>query len=319
MSIIKVKKHIHGYVILQKQCLEDPNLSWGAKGLWAYLMGRVDAWEVSVSHLASIFNQKSTSGNKKRGGGVKAIREFLAELIAFGYAIPEVSRKEKGYYSGINYIVFEVSQLPKQTSPENIPHPRSAKRNAVERNSVKDTQTINKNDSNDLSRKNDITDREEPPKRKEWSDYDLPPEFENQSTVLFNPKEYVLQNGEKLTLRTARAFDKYSGKSKERLIANVKWYESQCQKGVEPKTTHEKFLQWAINSNMASSETFLWQNEIYAKVMKEQYNLRGLNILKTCVHVNKFNGNRPESIDLRINPECFAEMLKDYITLMERK
>ena len=69
---------------------------------------------------------------------------------------------------------------------------------------------------------------------------------------------------------------------------------------------------------MAAKESAHWQNDLYARCMKEQHNLKGLVILITVVQVNKYNGNRPESIDLRINPECFANLINDYIILMER-
>ena len=55
MSIIKIRKHENNFVILQKTVLEMPKLSWKAKGLWAYLLSRIDNWEVNVKHLKSHF------------------------------------------------------------------------------------------------------------------------------------------------------------------------------------------------------------------------------------------------------------------------
>jgi len=78
MSIIRISHDKNNpYVMLNKNPLEDNSLSWAAKGLWAYLMSRPDNWNVSVSHLSTIYHGK--------GGGEKAIYSLLNELIEAGY------------------------------------------------------------------------------------------------------------------------------------------------------------------------------------------------------------------------------------------
>lgn len=100
MSIVRVDHNKNNpYVILNKKALEDPSLSWSAKGLWAYLMSRPDDWTVSVSHLSKIYDE--------RGGGEKAIYAFLNELIEKGYCTRKQLKKEHGEFSKVEYIITE--------------------------------------------------------------------------------------------------------------------------------------------------------------------------------------------------------------------
>lgn len=120
MSIIRIDHNrANPYVMLNKSVLEDPNISWAAKGLWAYLMSRPDNWEVNVQHLAKIY-----SG---RGGGEEAIWAILKELIKNGYC----ERKEKpktqnGKFSGVEYVIKEFKELLPHRS---LPDPENAGNN----------------------------------------------------------------------------------------------------------------------------------------------------------------------------------------------
>ena len=88
MPIIR-KSHekSNSYVMINKKALEDENLSWGAKGLLAYLISRPDEWNISVSHLSSVFTGK--------GGGEKAIHTLIKELISCGYCARNLLLKKK--------------------------------------------------------------------------------------------------------------------------------------------------------------------------------------------------------------------------------
>jgi hypothetical protein len=90
------------YVMLNKSALEDKNLSWGAKGLWAYLMSRPDNWTVSVTHLASIYDH--------RGGKERAIYALLNELIEHGYCERVQLHNEKGEFGKIEYVITELKK-----------------------------------------------------------------------------------------------------------------------------------------------------------------------------------------------------------------
>lgn len=120
MSIVRTEHNKDNpYVILNKKALEDKNLSWGAKGLWSYLMSRPDNWNISVAHLSKIYIGK--------GGGEKAIYTLLNELIENGYCNRIQGKKEKGFFSNTEYIITEFKNK--------VPH--SPQRDAVKRGTNK--------------------------------------------------------------------------------------------------------------------------------------------------------------------------------------
>jgi hypothetical protein len=60
VSIIREKSHSKNFVILHKAVLNDPNLSFKAKGLWACLMGLPDDWKINSIEVA----EHSAEGGK---------------------------------------------------------------------------------------------------------------------------------------------------------------------------------------------------------------------------------------------------------------
>lgn len=124
MSIIRISHNKENpYVMLNKNGLEDPALSWGAKGIWAYLMSRPDDWEVSVPHLSTIY--------EKKGGGEKAIYALLNELIDNGYCTRTKLKDDKGLFGKTEYIITELKNK--------VPH--SPQRDVVERDAVEGSLT----------------------------------------------------------------------------------------------------------------------------------------------------------------------------------
>lgn len=100
MSIVRISHNRENpYVMLNKKALEDPKLSWAAKGLWAYLMSRPDDWNVSVSHLSKIYSGK--------GGGEKAIWSLLKELIENGYCTRTQNKLADGSFGKVIYVIME--------------------------------------------------------------------------------------------------------------------------------------------------------------------------------------------------------------------
>lgn len=90
------------FYILDKQISEDTRLTWAARGLLIYLLGKKDNWEVSVAHL-----QKQTDDSvkpTKRDG----IYNLLNELISSGYVSRVPSERDGGKFSGMDYLVSEV-------------------------------------------------------------------------------------------------------------------------------------------------------------------------------------------------------------------
>ena len=60
---------------VDKRLLDDPELSWTAKGILAYLLGKPKDWKLRVSDIVKHGNQ-----------GKHAVRAALNELRSFGYA-----------------------------------------------------------------------------------------------------------------------------------------------------------------------------------------------------------------------------------------
>ncbi len=94
--IFKIRKHTQNFVILQKTVLELPNLSWKAKGLWAYLMSLPDNWSVSTEHLSKNFPS-----------GRDMIRGTINELEKHGLCRKIRKRNEKGQIETVEYEIFE--------------------------------------------------------------------------------------------------------------------------------------------------------------------------------------------------------------------
>lgn len=121
MSVIRTKHNKDNpYVILNKSALEDETLSWAAKGLWAYLMSRPDNWNISVTHLSSIY--------KDYGGGEKAIYALLSELIEKGYCQRKQDRSNGGKFNSYEYIITEFKIISPQRHSRDADPPDAVNR-----------------------------------------------------------------------------------------------------------------------------------------------------------------------------------------------
>lgn len=108
MAVLRIHKKQQNFVILDKTCLNDGALSWGAKGLHAYLISLPDDWRVRVSDL-----------KERARNGRDAVRGLLCELEHAGYIQKTSSRNDaNGRFGGIEYIVLEVPGF-KSPEPEN--------------------------------------------------------------------------------------------------------------------------------------------------------------------------------------------------------
>ena len=84
-------RHNGGWAAVPNALIEDPALSWKAKGLWAYLHSRPDGWEVYEADLI-----------KRAVDGRDSVRSGLAELEATGY-LERRRAREGGRYAGTEY------------------------------------------------------------------------------------------------------------------------------------------------------------------------------------------------------------------------
>lgn len=104
MSVFRVK-HQRDYVVIHKGALENPNLSFKAKGLWAYCMSRPDDWHFHISHLKTVSKE-----------GEDAIYSAVKELISEGYCHRMQPNKGKGEGNGrgcfqsMDYFIYETQQ-----------------------------------------------------------------------------------------------------------------------------------------------------------------------------------------------------------------
>lgn len=105
MTITRAPRPESNFYILDKRISEDSRLSWGARGLLIFLLGKPDSWNVSISHLRD--ETKDTAKPTGRDG----VYGLLDELIQAGYVIRSQERIESGGFSNNAYVVRE-SPLP---------------------------------------------------------------------------------------------------------------------------------------------------------------------------------------------------------------
>ena len=102
MSIRRGPRPDTRFYTVNKDLSEDKGLSWAARGMLIFLLGKPDNWEVSVSHLI-----KQTEGSSKPSGR-DAVRGIIKELVEAGYMKADVRREEGGTFNGMDYVVHEV-------------------------------------------------------------------------------------------------------------------------------------------------------------------------------------------------------------------
>lgn len=107
MSIIRAPRKESNYYILDKQISEDKRLSWAARGLLVYLLGKPDHWSVNVQAL---INETKAA---KKSTGRDGVWNLLKELIEAGYCTRSQSRKEDGTLGEMSYTVSETRSEPR--------------------------------------------------------------------------------------------------------------------------------------------------------------------------------------------------------------
>jgi hypothetical protein len=116
--IVRSPRPVSNFYLLDKRISEDRRLSWAARGLLIYVLGKPDNWRVSVTALVN-----EVAGTEKPTGR-DATYALLDELIKAGYVRREPERGNDGKMAGINYVVFESpSPLPDQPETANPPLP----------------------------------------------------------------------------------------------------------------------------------------------------------------------------------------------------
>lgn len=105
MSIVRAPRPEANFYVLSKSISEDARLSWAARGLLVYLLGKPDNWKISVESL-----RRQTEGARVRTGR-DGIYALLSELEQAGYLSREQQRGEGGRLSGVEYSVAKLAHL----------------------------------------------------------------------------------------------------------------------------------------------------------------------------------------------------------------
>lgn len=124
MAIVRViKDKSNPYVMLNKTCLRDDQLSWKAKGLHSYLLSLPDDWQIYIEDLKN----RSKDGKESTSNTIK-------ELINAGYVkrIAKRDSKTNRFIGGFEYEVYEipiniVEDLPKDTKSRESGNPETGK------------------------------------------------------------------------------------------------------------------------------------------------------------------------------------------------
>lgn len=99
--IFRVQKSEKNFTVVQNQCLQDPNLSAKAKGIWAYSMTLPEDWVFYAKELGEHFTD-----------GTKSLRGGLQELEREGY----LARKR--VQGGWEWTMYEVRQKKREMRPD---------------------------------------------------------------------------------------------------------------------------------------------------------------------------------------------------------
>lgn len=155
MSIIRVKKN-ENFTVMDNSGLQDPGLSWKAKGLLAFMLSRPDDWRFYVNEL----QQNATDGKGATASGIR-------ELIEAGYIARE-QKREKGRFKSYDYTIYETGVPVSDDSPTENPEPdKPALENpSPERPSPEKPKTKNPSTDNPNSEKQPIINTNNKPNTK---------------------------------------------------------------------------------------------------------------------------------------------------------
>lgn len=110
MIEVRTEKKKNPYVMIDNRPINDRELSFGARGLLAYLLSKPDDWKVQMSDLVN------------GPDGASKVRGYLKELQKHGYAKLHRQRDEKGHVLGSEWIIRE---MPIQANQPGLQKPGS--------------------------------------------------------------------------------------------------------------------------------------------------------------------------------------------------
>lgn len=111
MTIIRGPRPEKRFYILNKSVSEDQRLTWEARGMLVFLLGKPDDWQLIVRALVLETAQTAMPA------GRDVVRRIIRELIDAGYIVPTPMQCERGRFGGTNYDIYEV---PRTGSPDAV-------------------------------------------------------------------------------------------------------------------------------------------------------------------------------------------------------
>lgn len=115
MPIVRAPRPQSNFYMLDKKISEDKHLSWAARGLLVFLLGKPDHWRVSVQALV---NETDAA---VMPSGRDAVYRILRELQQVGYVNRAQSKSNGGTFSEVDYVVSECRLEPLTENPEAAP------------------------------------------------------------------------------------------------------------------------------------------------------------------------------------------------------
>lgn len=137
---IRKREHKKSYTTIELDCVENRELTWGAKGLHLYLCSRPPNWKVRHADLVN-----------RSKDGKDALTARIKELKEHGYIEIVQMKNESGKIIGTEWIVSEVPMNPHPENPDmddkklEKPHPEKPRPD----NPHYSNNSINNNQSND--------------------------------------------------------------------------------------------------------------------------------------------------------------------------
>lgn len=105
--IVRAPRPQGNFYLLDKGISEDQRLSWAARGLLVFLLGKPDHWQVSP---AALVNETAASTRPLGRDGVYGL---MAELRDTGYITRQQARLPTGLMGPVSYLVCETPQTEK--------------------------------------------------------------------------------------------------------------------------------------------------------------------------------------------------------------
>ncbi len=139
-GILRVQKDKNNpYVMMNKTFLEDPRLSFKAKGILAYVLSKPDNWQVRVSDLV-----------KRSDDGETAVYSGLNELKQYGY-LRKYPVRIDGKIHHWESVVYEIPTTPENLlleNPEEVEKSQSHKDDILEKLFLENQNQENQNQEN---------------------------------------------------------------------------------------------------------------------------------------------------------------------------